>query len=214
MKIGSTESYKSAIRYGISFDATVEKPIVDRRTFLIDAVGAVFLDVDAMNRAQGQMPMPKSLAQIVSDWQALLPAEAHVALSTDRLERSRSEWRKALPPDVYHVLFEEGTERPHSSPLNHETRRGIYVCAACTLPLFTSEMKFDSGTGWPSFFTCLPGHLDTKRDYKLLWPRTEYHCIKCGGHQGHVFKDGPEPTGERWCNNGIALRFIPSSGHP
>jgi peptide-methionine (R)-S-oxide reductase len=108
----------------------------------------------------------------------------------------------------YAVLREEETERAFSSPLDDEKRPGVFVCVACNLPLFTSDMKFDSGTGWPSFFTTIPGAFETKRDFLLLWPRTEYHCARCGGHHGHVFDDGPPPTHERWCNNGVALRFI------
>lgn len=181
-----------------------------RRKILLAAATAVFPNFVMMSRAYGGMDTPKSLAAIVDNWKALLPRGADIALSTERLERSKSEWKKELSTDAYHILFEEGTERPHSSPLNHEKRQGIYVCAACSLPLFTSTMKYDSGTGWPSFFTHIPGHIGTKRDFKLIWPRTEYHCVKCGGHQGHVFEDGPDPTGERWCNNGVALRFIPS----
>lgn len=126
-----------------------------------------------------------------------------------KLEKSKDEWRRLLTSQEYAVLFEEDTEYPHSSPLNHEKRAGTYICAACYLPLFSSEAKFESGTGWPSFFRPLTEHLGTKTDYKLLAPRTEYHCIRCGGHQGHVFDDGPPPTGQRWCNNGIALKFIP-----
>lgn len=125
------------------------------------------------------------------------------------IEASKAEWRKLLPPESYAVLFEEGTERPFSSPLEHEKRAGTFVCAACFLPLFSSATKFDSGTGWPSFFDALPGRIATRRDFKLLLPRTEYHCVRCGGHQGHVFKDGPAPTGLRYCNNGVALRFVP-----
>ena len=126
-----------------------------------------------------------------------------------RLERAKAEWRKLLGPDEYGVLFEERTERPLSSPLNNEKRQGTYICAACYLPLFSSKAKFDSGTGWPSFYEPIKGRLGTKRDYKLILPRTEYHCIRCGGHQGHVFDDGPPPTGQRWCNNGVALKFVP-----
>jgi peptide-methionine (R)-S-oxide reductase len=125
------------------------------------------------------------------------------------LKKSHSEWREMLPPDRYAVLFEEATERPFSSPLNDEKRKGTFLCAACRLPLFDSEAKFDSGTGWPSFFRPLPDRLGTRRDFKLVLPRTEYHCIRCGGHQGHVFKDGPQPTGLRYCNNGVALEFVP-----
>ena len=125
------------------------------------------------------------------------------------IDKSRAEWRELLGDARYRILFEEGTERPWTSPLNDEKRDGTYVCAACYLPLFLAETKFDSGTGWPSFFQPIDGSVGTKRDFKLLFPRTEYHCARCGGHQGHVFDDGPAPTGQRWCNNGLALRFVP-----
>jgi len=128
----------------------------------------------------------------------------------EKIRKTGEEWRKILTPEQYYVLREEGTERPFTSPLNDNKQKGGYACAACELPLFTSEMKFDSGTGWPSFFTSIEGRLETRLDFKLLWPRTEYHCARCGGHQGHVFNDGPPPTGRRWCNNGIALKFIPA----
>ncbi len=130
-----------------------------------------------------------------------------------RLEKPKAEWRELLPSDAYQVLFEEGTEPPGTSPFNGEKRRGTYVCAACGLPLFTTETKYESGTGWPSFYDGIPGHLETKRDFKHVLPRTEYHCARCGGHQGHVFKDGPRPTGKRYCNNGVALRFV-AEGEP
>jgi peptide-methionine (R)-S-oxide reductase len=121
--------------------------------------------------------------------------------------RSDAEWRARLTPAQFEVLRREGTERPWSSPLNDEKRSGTYRCAGCDSALFASAMKFDSGTGWPSFFDALPGALATRTDYKLILPRTEYHCANCGGHHGHVFKDGPRPTGLRYCNNGVALRF-------
>ena len=143
-------------------------------------------------------------------WKTLLADGADVAGTTDALELSENAWRERLSPAAFEVLREEATERPHSSELNGEKRPGVYVCAGCDLPLFTSAMKYDSGTGWPSFVTHIPGHFGTKKDFKLIYPRTEYHCIKCGGHQGHVFDDGPPPTGERWCNNGVALKFVPA----
>jgi peptide-methionine (R)-S-oxide reductase len=126
-----------------------------------------------------------------------------------RIDKTDEQWRAELSPEAYKVLRHEGTERAGTSPLNDEARRGTFVCAGCGTPLFTSDMKFDSGTGWPSFFTTLPGVFETRRDFRLVWPRTEYHCATCGGHHGHVFDDGPSPTGLRYCNNGVALRFVP-----
>ncbi len=123
---------------------------------------------------------------------------------------SSSDWEQRLTEMEFYVLRKEGTERPGSSPLNAEKRAGTFVCAGCALPLFTSEMKYESGTGWPSFFTTIDGAVGTKEDRKLFMKRTEYHCARCGGHQGHVFTDGPRPTGLRYCNNGVALDFIPA----
>lgn len=125
-----------------------------------------------------------------------------------KMNLSEAEWRKRLTPEQFRVLRQEGTEAPYSSPLNDEHRKGTYVCAGCELPLFRSEAKFDSGTGWPSFYEPIEGHIETKKDWRLLFLRTEYHCARCGGHQGHVFKDGPPPTGLRYCNNGVALKFV------
>ena len=127
------------------------------------------------------------------------------------LDKTKAEWKKLLDTQQYDVLFNEATERPGSSSLNNEKRAGTYVCAACNQPLFLSETKYESGTGWPSFYQPIEGNTETKRDWGLVIPRTEYHCSRCGGHQGHVFNDGPEPTGQRWCNNGVALQFVPES---
>jgi peptide-methionine (R)-S-oxide reductase len=154
---------------------------------------------------------PMSVAVMPTAAAQELPGRADEKVST--LEKSESEWRALLTKEAYGVLFEERTEKPFTSPLDKEKRSGTYVCAACYLPLFSSKAKFDSGTGWPSFYEPLKGHVATKRDYWLVVPRTEYHCIRCGGHQGHVFNDGPPPTGQRWCNNGVALNFVPE-GEP
>ncbi len=141
---------------------------------------------------------------------ALLSGANAMAEKVAKLVKSREEWRKLLPRNAYEVLFEEETERAGSSPLNAEKRKGTYLCAACFLPLFDSATKYESGTGWPSFWRPLAGRVETKVDYLIIIPRTEYHCARCGGHQGHVFDDGPRPTGKRWCNNGLALRFVPA----
>lgn len=129
------------------------------------------------------------------------------------VKKPKAEWRERLSPEGYAVLFEEGTERAGTSPLNAEKRAGTFVCAACHNPLFGAAAKYESGTGWPSFYEPLPGSVATRRDFKLFLPRTEYHCARCGGHQGHVFGDGPAPTGQRYCNNGVALKFVPD-GEP
>jgi peptide-methionine (R)-S-oxide reductase len=127
----------------------------------------------------------------------------------EKITKTDAQWQAELSPEAYNVLRHEGTERAGSSPLNNEKRAGTFVCAGCDQPLFSSETKFESGTGWPSFYDVLPGAVETKTDFKIIWPRTEYHCSNCGGHQGHVFNDGPDPTGQRYCNNGVALKFVP-----
>jgi len=175
-----------------------------RREWLRNAV-SVAVAAAALRSARAATP---DLEELRRRWRELVPAGLDLPMPTDRLELSDEQWRMRLEPLAYRVLREEATERAHTSPLNAEKRPGIYVCAGCDLPVFSSEMKYDSGTGWPSFFTTIPDAFATKRDWVLLIPRTEYHCVRCGGHHGHVFDDGPEPTGERWCNNGAALRFI------
>ena len=131
-------------------------------------------------------------------------------LSMEKLVLTETEWKAKLTEEEYYILRQSGTERPGTSVLNNEKRNGVYQCAGCDLPLFNSDMKFDSGTGWPSFFDYIPNSLGFKTDFKIVIPRKEYHCARCGGHHGHVFKDGPEPTGLRYCNNSFALKFIPS----
>jgi peptide-methionine (R)-S-oxide reductase len=181
-----------------------------RRRLLQLTAGSVFTGWFGLRRALAAAPADAAaLAQLRGNWQALRKPGTATVDARPALTRSHKEWRALLPADAYSVLFEEHTERPFSNALNEEKRDGLFTCRACDLPLFTSRMKYDSGTGWPSFFTSIEGHLASKQDFKLIWPRTEYHCVKCGGHQGHVFDDGPAPSGQRWCNNGVALRFLP-----
>jgi peptide-methionine (R)-S-oxide reductase len=125
-------------------------------------------------------------------------------------ELSDAQWRKRLTPDQYAVLRHEATERPFTSPLEHEKRKGTFLCAGCALPLFSSMTKYHSGTGWPSFFKPLRSAIGTSTDRLLGYARTEVHCARCGGHLGHVFDDGPRPTGKRYCINGVALEFQPA----
>jgi peptide-methionine (R)-S-oxide reductase len=187
---------------------------MQRRGLLQGLLAAALWNVVA-GRGHAAQPVVKDMKgieELQKNWKMLLAEGARVPQPGEPLKLSAAEWRKRLNPAAYEVLREEGTERAGTSPLNGEKRDGVFACAGCDLPLFTSAMKYESGTGWPSFFTTIPGVFGSKTDYKLFLPRKEYHCIRCGGHHGHVFEDGPPPTGQRWCNNGVALKFIPKSG--
>ena len=136
--------------------------------------------------------------------------ESEAAAEVFEVNLTADQWRQRLTPDQYHVLRRQGTERSGTSPLNREHRRGTYLCAGCDLPVYRSQDKFESGTGWPSFIRPIRGNVRTRPDNTLFMTRTEVHCRRCGGHLGHVFDDGPPPTGQRWCMNGVALKFAPA----
>lgn len=172
--------------------------MLDRRLFLLSAAALAACGRPAPSQAQSSQGAGESARIVAMGEEAI----NYTSLSED-------DWRARLTEAEFRILRQEGTERAGTSPLLEEDRTGTYVCAGCALPLFRSETKFESGTGWPSFYTHIDGALDTKADYRLWTPRTEYHCTRCKGHQGHVFEDGPPPTGQRWCNNGVALDFVP-----
>ena len=175
---------------------------MNKRTFLKVMAGAVTLPTATLGyRSILAAGEPDSSTMAVSE-----TGEIEIT----KIELSDAQWKEKLTPMQYKVLRKEGTERPFTSELNDEKRAGTFACAGCDLPLFTSDTKYDSGTGWPSFYDAIPNHIGTSTDFKMILPRTEYHCARCGGHQGHVFKDGPQPTGLRYCNNGVALKFQPA----
>ena len=130
--------------------------------------------------------------------------------SSDRIQKDEAEWKRLLTPEQFRVLRKHGTERAGTSPLNHEHRKGIFHCAGCGQPVFSSDTKFDSGTGWPSFWQPMDNGIETSTDRSFFMTRTEVHCRRCGGHLGHVFEDGPQPTGLRYCMNGVAMTFEPT----
>ncbi len=165
--------------------------MMSRRNFLIAGIGLAGIAAFARN--------------------LFAPGRAHNAAETFKVAKSEAEWKHSLTPEQFRVLRKHGTERPYSSALNNEHRRGVFTCAGCDLPLFRSETKFDSGTGWPSFFAPMDDAVRTSSDYSLVFPRTEVHCRRCGGHLGHAFDDGPKPTGKRYCMNGVALKFEPAA---
>ncbi len=165
---------------------------------------------DGSNTERGFLGSIKGMFAPEAGEHAAAPAAPAVDTGATAV-KSDAEWRAELAPDQYRVLREHGTERPGTSPLNREKRAGVFDCAGCGTPVYTSETKYDSGSGWPSFFAPIPGAVATTVDRSLGMVRTEVHCATCGGHLGHVFDDGPRPTGQRHCINGVALEFKPEA---
>ena len=175
---------------------------MNKRTFLKVMAGAVTLPTATLGY--------RSILAAGDTESSTMAVSETGEIQITKIELSDAQWKEKLTPMQYKVLRKDGTERPFTSELNDEKRAGTFACAGCDLPLFNSDAKYDSGTGWPSFYDAIPNHIGTSTDFKLILPRTEYHCARCGGHQGHVFKDGPQPTGLRYCNNGVALKFLPA----
>lgn len=182
---------------------------MDRRSFLRHIPGLVAAPV--ILSACGREATDATAAQAASS-KAVVPDSIRVHTSIDGfnpIDKPLEEWRDLLSDQAFRIMFEDGTEPRYSSPLLDNKEKGTYICAACYLPLFPSTTKYESGTGWPSFWKPLEGRLGEEEDTRFGMVRTEYHCKRCGAHQGHVFSDGPEPTGLRYCNNGVALNFVP-----
>jgi peptide-methionine (R)-S-oxide reductase len=186
--------------------------MLTRRQYLISSVSTLLAAASSVPRSiwADELDERQSVhsRSVIENWKNYIPAEFEIISLKPRFIPDKLQLEQVLSGLEYDVLINGGTEMPFSSELNDEHRAGIFLCKLCNLPLFSSTMKYDSGTGWPSFNETIPKHVLTKRDFSLVWPRTEYHCAKCGSHQGHVFNDGPMPTGNRWCNNGAALNFI------
>lgn len=183
-----------------------------RRHFVQGTAATLVAPTSLLHARQRSYENLQPVAVVRNHWREYVPQGARLPSPDDKLTVGLAQWRRRLPEQRYHILFENGTEPRHSSRLVTVKRPGVFVCAACDLPLFTTPMQFHSGTGWPSFYTYIPGALETQLDFSLIWPRTEYHCVRCGGHQGHRFDGWPVPSGLRYCNNGLALRFLAADG--